>query len=51
MITPTDRGELEKAIEQPELYRHIFVRVGGYSERFVDLPRDIQREVMKRTLY
>ncbi len=51
MITSTDKGELEKALEQPDHYRHIFVRVGGYTERFVDLPKDIQREVMTRTLY
>jgi pyruvate-formate lyase len=51
MITTVEKGELMEAIRQPEKYRHIFVRVGGYSERFVDLPRDIQREVMERTLY
>ena len=51
MITSVDKGELEQAIEQPDLYRHIFVRVGGYTERFVDLPKDIQKEVLIRTLY
>ncbi len=51
MITSVERGELKEAIENPENCRHIFVRVGGYSERFVDLPRDVQREVMERTLY
>ena len=51
MVTSTDRGELEAALENPQAYRHIFVRVGGYSERFVDLPRDIQLEVIQRTLY
>lgn len=51
MITSTDRGELEKALENPDAYRHIFVRVGGYSERFVNLPKEIQKEIIKRTLY
>ncbi len=51
MITVTDKQELERALEQPEKYNYIFVRVGGYTERFIDLPEDIQREVVKRTLY
>ncbi len=51
MITVTDKDELERALEQPEKYYHIFVRVGGYTERFVDLPKDVQQEVVRRTLY
>lgn len=51
MVTVTDRRELERALEHPEEYANLIVRVGGYSERFVDLPRDIQLEVMRRTLY
>ena len=34
-----------------EKYGNLIVRVGGYSERFIDLPNDVQLEVMKRTLY
>ncbi|MDR3708593.1 MAG: pyruvate formate lyase family protein [Capsulimonadaceae bacterium] len=51
MITAIDRGELERAMEHPELYPNLFVRVGGFSARFVDLPRDVQREILSRTLY
>jgi pyruvate-formate lyase len=51
MVTVTDPEELEKAIENPEAYGHLIVRVGGYSEYFVKLPVDIQREVIRRTLY
>jgi pyruvate-formate lyase len=51
MVTVTDRRELERALEEPESYRHLIVRVGGYSERFVDLPGEIQLEVIRRTLY
>ncbi len=51
MLTVTDRGELERAMEKPEEYGHVIVRVGGYSERFINLPRDIQTEVIARTLY
>jgi len=51
MITVTDAQELENALKEPEKYGNLIVRVGGYSERFIDLPRDVQLEVMKRTLY
>ncbi len=51
MVTVTDREELERAMEKPEQYANLIIRVGGYSERFIDLPRDIQKEVIKRTLY
>jgi pyruvate-formate lyase len=51
MFTVTDRKELEKALKEPKKYRHVFVRVGGYSERFVNLPQEIQQELIKRTLY
>jgi pyruvate-formate lyase len=27
------------------------VRVGGFSVRFVELPRDVQLEILARTLY
>lgn len=51
MITVTDIKELENALVEPEKYGNLIVRVGGYSERFIDLPRDIQLEVMRRVLY
>ncbi len=51
MITVVNRGDLENAMKEPEKYRHVFVRVGGFSARFVDLPRDVQLEILNRTLY
>lgn len=51
MITVVDRDDLERAIENPEAYEHLFVRVGGFSARFVDLPRDVQYEILDRALY
>jgi pyruvate-formate lyase len=51
MITVVNRDDLLRAIEEPEAYAHIFVRVGGFSSRFIDLPRDVQREIIERTLY
>lgn len=51
MITVVSRGDLEEAMKRPQDYRHIFVRVGGFSARFVDLPHDVQLEILQRTLY
>jgi pyruvate-formate lyase len=51
MITCISRGDLEAAIEHPELYQNLIVRVGGFSERFVNLPRHTQLEILSRTLY
>jgi pyruvate-formate lyase len=51
MITVIDKGELEKAMQEPEKYQNLVVRVGGYTAKFVDLPKDVQQEVLARTLY
>jgi pyruvate-formate lyase len=51
MITVVDRGELERALVNPEEYRDIFVRVGGFSARFVELDPEVQRDILNRTLY
>ncbi len=51
MITVVSRDDLESAMEDPENWGHLMVRVGGFSIRFVDLPREAQQEVLQRTLY
>lgn len=51
MITVVNRRDLEQAMQKPSEYQHLFVRVGGFSARFVDLPRDVQQEILDRTLY
>lgn len=51
MLTVVSRGDLEDAIIHPEKYQNLIVRVGGFSERFVNLPPETQREVLARTLY
>lgn len=50
MISVVSRGELEDAYINPEKYPNLLVRVGGFSARFVNLDKDVQREVMSRTL-
>jgi len=51
MITVVDKKELESAMAEPEKYGHIFVRVGGFSARFIELSRDVQLDILSRTLY
>ena len=48
-INVTDRELLERAIKEPEKYRDLVVRIGGYSDYFVKLSPEMQREVMLRT--
>jgi pyruvate-formate lyase len=51
MITTSDPGELQAALREPAAYGHLMVRVGGFSARFVDLPRDCQEEICARSLH
>jgi formate C-acetyltransferase len=40
---------LKEAQKYPEKYRDLIVRVAGYSDYFVDLGRDLQDEIIRRT--
>jgi len=51
MVTVVDRGTLEDAMEHPEKYPDLIVRVSGFSAIFVDLERDIQEELISRVNY
>ncbi len=50
-ISVMDRGEMEDAIIHPELHRNLFVRVGGFSARFVNLDKGTQADMLSRALY
>lgn len=51
MVTVIDQGILEKAVEHPEEYQDLIVRVSGFSAVFVDLEPDVQAELMSRVMY
>lgn len=51
MITVVGREDLRRAMERPEEYRDLIVRVGGFSARFVDLKKDVQQEIYDRVTY
>ncbi|MCL2630883.1 MAG: hypothetical protein FWD49_05110 [Firmicutes bacterium] len=48
-INVVNLGDLEDAVKNPNKYLNLLVRVGGYSARFVDLPHDVQRDLIERT--
>lgn len=48
-INVVDRETLEKAVKYPEEYRDLVVRIGGYSDYFVKLSPNMQREIIART--
>ncbi len=43
------RETLERALENPEQYRYLLVRVAGYSAFFVELSKPLQYDIMGRT--
>ncbi len=48
-INVIDKETLEKARKNPEQYRDLVVRIGGYSDYFVKLSPNMQAEVILRT--
>jgi pyruvate-formate lyase len=49
MVTVTSRADLLAALEHPENYANLLVRVGGFSARFIDLDPATQQEILSRT--
>jgi len=43
-----DGEQLKKAQLQPQLYKDLIVRLWGVSAHFVDLPRELQDEMIAR---
>ncbi|MBO5453261.1 MAG: hypothetical protein J6A69_04780 [Clostridia bacterium] len=48
-INVVDKDTLLKAVDNPEQYRDLVVRIGGYSDYFVSLEPNMQQEVIART--
>lgn len=50
-ISCISREDMIEAIENPDRHRDLLVRVGGYSEYFVNLKPEAQASILKRTEY
>jgi formate C-acetyltransferase len=50
-INVVDNETLRKAQKNPEAYRDLVVRIGGYSDYFVRLTPTLQQEIIDRTEY
>ncbi|MGR5294313.1 pyruvate formate lyase family protein [Vibrio mediterranei] len=50
MVSVVGKGELEDAYHNPEKHPNLVVRVGGFSAKFVNLDKDVQLEILNRTL-
>ena len=50
-MTVVSPEELVDAQKNPDAHRDLIVRVGGYSDYFVNLPKDLQDNVIARTIY
>jgi formate C-acetyltransferase len=46
-----NRETLIKAQKDPEKYRNLLVRIAGYSAYFTELTRDLQDDIIARTLH
>ncbi len=51
MINVMRNIDLLRAMDHPEKFQNLIVRVGGFSARFIDLDRDVQLEILNRTIY
>ena len=46
-----NEADLRAAQREPERYRGLTVRVAGYTAYFTELARDLQDEIIARTVY
>ena len=50
-VTVANADDLRAAMREPEKWRHLIVRVGGYSDYFVTLDPKLQKSIIQRTEY
>lgn len=47
-VNGVDAAVLEKALKSPEEYRHIMVKISGFSAKYVRLSRELQQAILER---
>jgi formate C-acetyltransferase len=50
-LSVLSQHEMRDAQQHPEQHRDLIVRIGGYSEYFTVLPRELQDSVLARVEY
>ena len=50
-VTCTSKEELLDAYEHPEMHRDLIVRVGGYSDYFMNLSPALRKAVVERDVH
>jgi pyruvate-formate lyase len=50
-VTVVNQDDLRAAMQAPQEYPHLLVRVGGWTSRFIDLEKDVQEDILRRTAY
>jgi formate C-acetyltransferase len=50
-VSVVNKDDMTSAQREPEKYRDLIVRIGGYSEYFTRLPKELQDTVIARTEY
>ncbi|MBQ2676281.1 MAG: hypothetical protein IJF54_02620 [Clostridia bacterium] len=50
-LSSIGKDDLENALKEPEKYKNLIVRIGGFSARFVELSPIVQNEILLRTTY
>jgi len=50
-VNCVSREKLKEASAHPELYKNLVVRVSGFSAFYVDLSKEIQKDILERTEY
>ncbi|MBQ9717894.1 MAG: formate C-acetyltransferase/glycerol dehydratase family glycyl radical enzyme, partial [Clostridia bacterium] len=50
-VTCTSAEELQDALETPDKHRDLIVRVGGYSDYFVNLSPALRKTVVERNIH
>ena len=48
-VNVTDNETLRRAYDNPDGYRNLIIRVGGYSDYYVNLSRNLQLEIIERS--
>jgi len=51
MVTALNTNDLKNAMERPQDYPNLLVRMGGWTARFVELEKAYQIEFINRTMY